>query len=62
MSKLSEIDLGTALLSAFILIGFIGTAFAFVKLTIIGVNYVKVNYLEKEGEDKKKSKSATKGF
>ena len=64
MSKLSEIDLGSALLSIFILIGFIATAFVFVRLTIIGINYVKVNYLKDEGEekDKKENKSGTRGF
>ena len=64
MNKLSEIDLGSALLSIFILIGFIATAFVFLRLTIIGINYVKVNYLKDEGEgkDKKVNKSESKGF
>ena len=64
MIKLSEIDLGSALLSIFILIGFIATAFVFVRLTIIGVNYVKVNYLKEEGDGngKKINKSDTIGF
>ena len=64
MAKLSEIDLGSALLSTFILIGFIATAFVFVRLTIIGINYVKVNYLKGEAEDKdkKKENSETRGF
>ena len=64
MSKLSEIDLGSALLSIFIVIGFVATAFVFVRLTIIGVNYVKVNYLKEEGEDKEKkiTETQTKGF
>ena len=64
MIKLSEIDLGSALLSIFILLGFIATAFVFVRLTIIAINYVKVNYLKEEGEDKgeKESKSERKGF
>ena len=64
MSKLSEIELGSSLLSIFILVGFIATAFVFVRLTIIGINYVKVNYLKDEGEekDKKKTKGEIKGF
>ena len=64
MNKLSEIDLGSALLSTFILIGFIATAFVFVRLTIIGINYVKVNYLKEEGEEKGKNeiKSENRGF
>ena len=64
MSKLSEIDLGSALLSTFILVGFIATAFVFVRLTIIGINYVKVNYLKEEVEEKEeiRTKSETKGF
>ncbi len=64
VSKLSEIDLGSALLSTFILVGFIATAFVFVRLTIIGINYVKVNYLKEVGEDKdeEKNTSETKGF
>ena len=64
MTKLSEIDLGSAILSIFILIGFIATAFVFVRLTIIGINYVKANYLkeEEEGRGEKKTKNETKGF
>ena len=62
MIKLSEIDLGSALLSIFILIGFIATAFVFVRLTIIGINYVKVNYLNDEGEDENEKRSESKGF
>ena len=64
MPNLSEIDLGAALLSTFILVGLIATAFVFIKLTIIGINYVKINYLKDEGEDRgeKTTKSETKGF
>ena len=64
MNKLSEIDLGSALLSIFILIGFLATAFVFVRLTIIGINYVKVNYIkeEKDMKGKKEPKSETRGF
>ena len=64
MTKLSEIDLGSALLSIFILIGFIATAFVFLRLTIIGINYVKVNYIKEKGEDKDKNvtESENKGF
>ena len=64
MIKLSEIDLGSSILSIIILAGFIATAFVFVRLTIIGINYVKVNYLKEVGEDngKKETKSETKGF
>ena len=64
MIKLSEIDLGSALLSIFILIGFIATAFVFIRLTIIGINYIKINYSKEEGEEigKKETKSENKGF
>ena len=64
MIKLSEIDLGSALLSIFILIGFIATAFVFIRLTIIGINYIKINYLKEEGAEsgKKEDKSINKGF
>ena len=64
MIKLSEIDLGSSLLSTFILIGFIATAFVFVRLTIIGINYIKINYSKEEGEGKgkKEIKSESKGF
>ena len=64
MSNLSEIDLGSALLSTFILVGFIATAFVFVRLTIIGINYIKVNYLTKDGVDRgeKETEGETKGF
>ena len=64
MSKLSEIDLGSALLSIFILVGYIATAFVLVRLTIIAINYVKDNYLNEEGEDmgEKITKRENKGF
>ena len=64
MSRLSEIDLGSSILSIIILAGFIATAFVFVKLTIIGINYIKINYSKEEGEDKEKTitKSERKGF
>ena len=45
MPNLSEIDLGSALLSTFILVGFIATAFVFIKLTIIGINSVSYTHL-----------------
>ena len=64
ISKISEIDLGSALLSTFILAGYIATAFVFVRITIIGINYIKINYSKEEGEDKEKTltKSEHKGF
>ena len=64
MSKISELDLGSSLLSIFILTGFIATAFVIVRLTIIGINYIKVNYSKDDREDKgeKINKSETKGF
>ena len=64
MIKLSEIDLGSALLSTFILIGFIATAFVFIRLTIIGINFIKINYSKEEGGEsmKKEGKSESKGF
>ena len=64
MSKLAEIDLGSSILSIFILAGFIATAFVFVRLTIIGINYIKENYSKPEGEDKEKTltKTENKGF
>ena len=64
MSTLSEIDLGSSILSIIILAGFIATSFVFVRLTIIGINYVKINYSKVEGEDneKKITKNESKGF
>ena len=64
MSKISEIDLGSTILSVCILAGFIATAFVFIKITVIGINYIKFNYLREEGEDKDKlnKKSESKGF
>ncbi len=63
MFKLSEIDLGSAILSISILIGFIATAFAFIRLTIIGINYLKVIFpKEKVEERNQKNKNETKGF
>ena len=64
MSKISEIDLGSTILSICIVAGFIATAFVFVRLTIIGINYIKINYLREEVEDNNKlaKKSKSKGF
>jgi len=64
MSKLSEIDLGSSILSIIILAGFIATAFVFLRLTIIGINYIKINYSKDEEEDKAKerTKNQSKGF
>ena len=64
MSKISGIDLGSAILSICIVAGFIATAFVFLRLTIIGINYIKVNYSRENGEGKDKStnKSESKGF
>ena len=64
MSKISQIDLGSSILSICIVAGFIATAFVFIRLTIIGVNYIKINYLKEEVEDNDKlaKKSENKGF
>ena len=64
MIKLSEIDLGSSLLSTIILIGFIATAFVFIRLTIIGINYIKTNYSKEEGVERGevKEKNESKGF
>ena len=64
MSKISDIDLGSTVLSICILAGFIATAFVFIRLTVIGINYIKVNYLIEKAEDKEKltNKSQGKGF
>ena len=64
MIKLSEIDLGSALLSIFILIGFIATAFVFIRLTIIGINYIKINYSKEEVVERGdvENKNERKGF
>tara|TARA_Y100001968_G_C19373459_1_gene726321 strand:+ start:104 stop:298 length:195 start_codon:yes stop_codon:yes gene_type:complete len=64
MSKISELDLGSAVLSVCILAGFIATAFVFIRLTVIMINYIKVNYSREEGEDKDRivNKSESKGF
>tara|TARA_Y100001968_G_scaffold94465_1_gene84837 strand:+ start:1598 stop:1786 length:189 start_codon:yes stop_codon:yes gene_type:complete len=62
MSKISEIDLGASFLSLIILAGFIATAFVFVRLTIIGINYIKVNYSKDDENQKKITGSEKKGF
>ena len=63
MIKISEIDLGSALLSVFILIGFIATAIVILRLAIIGINYFKNNFFQEEdNEEKKKNKIKKKGF
>ena len=64
MSKISEIDLGSSVLSICILAGFIATAFVFVRMVVIGINYIKINYSKEEGTDKDKisQKRESKGF
>ena len=64
MAKISEIDLGSSILSIIIIVGFIATAFVFVRLTIIGVNYIKMNYLNEEAKDKEENitEREKKGF
>ena len=64
MSKISGIDLGSAVLSVFILAGFIATAFVFIRLTIIGINYIKINYSKEEGVGlgEEENKNESKGF
>ena len=48
MLKISDIDLASSILSICILIGFIGSALAVVKITIIGINYIKENLVKEE--------------
>ena len=64
MSKISEMNLGSAFLSFFVLLGFIATAIAVIRLTIIGVNFIRANYSKDEGEVKKIeiNKTQSKGF
>ena len=61
MSKISEIDIGSALLSTFILIGFIATAFVLVKFTIMGINYININFSKKDPKEIE-IESERKGF
>tara|TARA_Y100001968_G_scaffold295250_1_gene302472 strand:- start:385 stop:579 length:195 start_codon:yes stop_codon:yes gene_type:complete len=64
MYKISEIDLGSSLLSIVIVAGFIATAFAVIRVAIIGINYTKENYLKKEAgiEKKEEINDKPKGF
>ena len=65
MSKISGIDLGSSILSIFIVAGFVATGLVFIRLTIIGINYIKINYLKEAVDGKKnqsKSESDSKGF
>ncbi len=63
MSKLSEIDLGSTLLSTFIFVGYVATALVIIRITIIGINYIKVNFLPEENEiEPEKSENKSKGF
>ena len=62
MPQITEIDLGSSLLSTFILIGFIATAFVFIRLTIIGINYIKVNFTTQVEGEEKKNENESKGF
>ena len=64
MDKISEIELGSSILSVIILAGFIATAFVFLRLTIMGINYMKINYLKKElrGNEEKINLNEKKGF
>ena len=64
MTKISETGLGSSILSIIIIVGFIATAFVFVRLTIIGINYIKVNYLKEEVKGKENDiiEKENKGF
>ena len=64
MYKISEIDLFSSILSIVILLGFIATAIAAIRLAIIGVNYINANYSKDEVESKKNkiNKGENKGF
>ena len=52
MSKLSEIDLGSSILSISILLGFIATSLVVIRLLVIGINYLKLKS-NREDESKK---------
>ena len=50
MSKITEIDLGSTLLSGFILLGYVATALVVLRVTIIVINYLRVNIDNKKEE------------
>ena len=63
MSKLSEIDLGSSILSISILLGFIATSLVIIRLLVTGINYIKINSNQKQKSIKaKKKESIDKGF
>ena len=64
MLKISEIDLGSSILSIFILIGFVATALVFIRLTIIAINYIKENVQidNSEKNEEAQFKKKKKGF
>ena len=64
MSKISEINLGSDILSIVIVAGFIATAIATIRVTIIGINYLRINYFKEKLEVKndKQDKEEAKGF
>ena len=63
MSKLSEIDLGSSILSISILLGFIATSLVIIRLLVRGINYIKINSKQKQESSKPtKEGPIDKGF
>ena len=63
MSKLSEIDLGSSILSIAILLGFIATSLLIIRFLVIGINNIKINSNSKQKSSKTIKKEASdKGF
>ncbi len=63
MSKLSGIDLGSSILSISILLGFIATSLAIIRLFVTGIKYIKNNSNQKQERSKAIQKEPIdKGF
>ena len=63
MSKLSEIDLGSSILSISVLLGFLATSLLIIRLLVTGINYIQINSNRKLERSKAiKKETIDKGF
>tara|TARA_Y100001968_G_C19438186_1_gene761020 strand:+ start:2544 stop:2735 length:192 start_codon:yes stop_codon:yes gene_type:complete len=63
MKNLSEIDLGSFLLFAAVILGFIATGFVIIRLSIIAINFISYKLNERKELLKEQEESnSSKGF
>ena len=63
MSNLSEINLGSSILSISILLGFLATSLLIIRLLVIGINNIQINSNRQKKSNKSiKKEPIDKGF